>query len=53
MSDDTGVFMAPDHLYTWLDVQQHFTDLGERRLWPDWLLEVDAYWDGVRFVVAP
>lgn len=51
MSDDAGVFMAPDHLYTWLDVQQYFTDLGERRLWPDWLLEVDAYWDAVRFVV--
>ncbi len=54
MSDnEAGVIRAPDHLYTWLDVQQYFTDLAEHGQWPQWLLEVDAYWDGVRFTVSP
>jgi MinD-like ATPase involved in chromosome partitioning or flagellar assembly len=42
---------VPDHLFTWVDVSQHFAGLAERHAWPGWLREVDAYWDSVRFVV--
>ncbi|WBB91431.1 AAA family ATPase [Verrucosispora sp. WMMC514] len=41
----------PDHLFTWLDVNQYFADLARANGWPDWLHEVDAYWDSARFVV--
>lgn len=43
---------APDHLYTWVDVDHHFADLAARGRWPEWLQEVDAYWHGVRLVAA-
>lgn len=43
---------APDHLYTWLDVDQYFAMLAENGEWPPWVLEVDAYWDGVRLTVS-
>lgn len=42
----------PEHLYTWLDVNQHFAELAQKGSWPDWLREVDAYWDGVRLLVT-
>lgn len=42
----------PEHLYTWLDVDQHFAELAQGGSWPDWLREVDAYWDGVRLLVT-
>ncbi|MEH0927694.1 ParA family protein [Micromonospora sp. CPCC 205558] len=41
----------PDHLFTWLDVNQYFADLARDGGWPHWLHEVDAYWDSARFVV--
>ncbi|MCX4474016.1 CobQ/CobB/MinD/ParA nucleotide binding domain protein [Micromonospora sp. MW-13] len=43
----------PDHLFTWLDVNQYFADLARHGGWPHWLREVDAYWDSARFVVDP
>jgi hypothetical protein len=43
--------LAPDHLYTWVDVDEYFARLATQRQWPSWLLEVDAYWDAVEFVV--
>ena len=42
----------PDHLYTWIDVDRFFVDLESTGRWPAWLLEVDAYWHGVQFVVT-
>lgn len=41
----------PDHLFTWLDLNQYFADLAQESGWPRWLREVDAYWDSARFVV--
>ena len=52
ISEDSGSISVPDHLYTWLDVHQYFTDLATHQRWPTWLCEVDAYWDSVRFLVA-
>ncbi len=43
---------APSHLYTWVDVDEHFAKLATRGEWEPWLLEVDAYWDGVELTVA-
>ncbi len=44
-------FTAPDHLYTWLDVEAYFGNLALHGRWPDWLLEVDGFWDGLRLSV--
>lgn len=43
---------APSHLFTWVDVDEHFAKLAARGEWEPWLLEVDAYWDGVEFTIA-
>lgn len=43
---------SPEHLYTWLDIDQYFAELAQEGSWPGWLREVDAYWDGVRLLVA-
>ena len=53
IDDGRPAVRAPDHLYTWLDVSEHFTALAEAEAWPRWLVEVDAYWDAARFVVSP
>ncbi|WP_020522416.1 ParA family protein [Catelliglobosispora koreensis] len=42
----------PDHLYTWVDIDEYFAALAARGQWETWLLEVDAYWDSVEFTVA-
>jgi MinD-like ATPase involved in chromosome partitioning or flagellar assembly len=43
---------APVHLYTWVDIDEYFAKLATRGEWEPWLLEVDAYWDGVELTVA-
>ncbi|WP_261561577.1 ParA family protein [Frankia tisae] len=47
-----GAIPTPDHLYTWVDVDEHFIMLAVHGHWPDWLFEVSAFWDGVEFTVA-
>lgn len=42
----------PEHLFTWLDVDQYFAELAQRESWPPWLREVQAYWDSVRLLVT-
>jgi len=44
--------LAPDHLFTWLDVEQHLSSLAAQRGWPPWLAEISAYWDSVRLVIS-
>jgi MinD-like ATPase involved in chromosome partitioning or flagellar assembly len=41
----------PDHLYTWVDVDDYFATLAAGGQWKPWLLEVDAYWDGVELTL--
>lgn len=53
MTSDEAPLPAPSHLYTWVDIDAHFAELAARNQWPDWLLEVDGYWDGVEFTVSP
>jgi len=43
--------VGPGHLYTWIDIENYFKVVAMRGEWPDWLLEVDAYWDSVEFSV--
>ena len=43
---------APTHLYTWVDIDEYFAKLATRGEWESWLLEVDAYWDGVELTLA-
>ncbi|WP_131768868.1 hypothetical protein [Candidatus Protofrankia californiensis] len=49
-SDD--ISPAPEHLYTWVDVDEYFTSLATRGAWPAWLLEIDAFWDGVELTIT-
>ncbi|MEU4528038.1 AAA family ATPase [Micromonospora ureilytica] len=50
---ETPLPAHPDHLFTWLDVNQYFADLAQQAGWPPWLREVDAYWDSARVLVDP
>ena len=50
--DDVVQSAAPDHLFTWLDVEQHLAGLAVSVGWPTWLEEVNAYWDAVRVLVS-
>ena len=44
---------VPDRLYTWIDAEAHLASLAAARQWPEWLLEVDAFWDGIELTVRP
>ncbi|ROO88161.1 AAA domain-containing protein [Actinocorallia herbida] len=44
---------VPERLYTWVDVDAHLTALAARQDWPSWLLEGDAFWDGLELSVDP
>jgi len=43
---------TPERLYTWIDVEAHLSTLAAARRWPAWLLEADAYWDGIDLSVT-
>ncbi|GAA1896787.1 hypothetical protein GCM10009716_03530 [Streptomyces sodiiphilus] len=44
----------PEHLFTWVDVDEHLARLAEAAVqWPQWLLGADAWWDGLELVVRP
>lgn len=42
---------APDRLYTWVDIDEHFARLAEAGQWPKWLKEADSFWDGTQLIV--
>ncbi len=42
---------APERLYTWLDVDDHLASLAANQMWPEWLLEADAFWDSLELRV--
>ncbi|MFJ6405153.1 KGGVGR-motif variant AAA ATPase [Streptomyces hydrogenans] len=45
--------LLPGNLLTWVDVDEHCTILAIKGLWPDWLKEANAWWDGIELTVAP
>ncbi|MFJ9555098.1 KGGVGR-motif variant AAA ATPase [Nocardiopsis sp. NPDC101807] len=46
------VSSAPVRLYTWVDVEERLSELALGGGWPTWLLEVDAWWDGLQMEVV-
>ncbi|WP_433700019.1 KGGVGR-motif variant AAA ATPase [Nocardiopsis sp. CA-288880] len=46
------VSSAPVRLYTWVDVEERLSELALGDGWPTWLLEVDAWWDGLQMEVV-
>ncbi|GEB52674.1 KGGVGR-motif variant AAA ATPase [Streptomyces cacaoi] len=42
----------PEHLFTWVDVDEHLADLAASDAWPAWLLAADGWWDGLQLTVA-
>ncbi|MFI9594316.1 KGGVGR-motif variant AAA ATPase [Nonomuraea sp. NPDC052265] len=41
----------PEHLFTWVDVEEHLALLARMGEWPQWLLAVDGWWDALEVVV--
>ncbi|MBA9055143.1 KGGVGR-motif variant AAA ATPase [Streptomyces murinus] len=42
-----------ERLFTWVDVDAHLAEAAVAGEWPDWLLEADAWWDGLELSVRP
>ncbi|MEV6615666.1 AAA family ATPase [Streptomyces sp. NPDC051051] len=42
----------PEHLFTWVDVDDHLTALAAADRWPEWLRAADGWWDGLELVVS-
>ncbi|MFR9789856.1 KGGVGR-motif variant AAA ATPase [Streptomyces sp. MB22_4] len=42
-----------ERLFTWVDVDAHLAQAAVAGEWPDWLLEADAWWDGLELSVRP
>ncbi|MFT9669252.1 KGGVGR-motif variant AAA ATPase [Streptomyces rhizosphaericola] len=43
----------PEHLFTWVDVEEHLALLAAAGRWPSWLQAADGWWDGLELVVSP
>ncbi|MGR3935393.1 KGGVGR-motif variant AAA ATPase [Streptomyces sp. BRA346] len=40
-------------LFTWVDIDSQLAEAAVEGQWPQWLLEVDAWWDGLELTVRP
>ncbi|SEC70347.1 CobQ/CobB/MinD/ParA nucleotide binding domain-containing protein [Streptomyces sp. 2131.1] len=40
-------------LFTWVDIDSRLAEAAVDGLWPQWLLEVDAWWDALELTVRP
>lgn len=40
-------------LFTWVDIDSKLAEAAVEGRWPQWLLEVDAWWDGLELTVLP
>ena len=40
-------------LFTWVDIDSQLAEAAAEDRWPPWLLEVDAWWDGLELTVRP
>lgn len=43
---------APERLFSWVDVDVYLSKLELDQKWPEWLNEVDAFWDGLEISVS-
>ncbi|MER6840485.1 KGGVGR-motif variant AAA ATPase [Streptomyces platensis] len=42
----------PEHLFTWVDVDEHLALLATAGRWPEWLRAADGWWDGLELIVS-
>ncbi|MFG2095342.1 KGGVGR-motif variant AAA ATPase [Streptomyces sp. NPDC048612] len=42
----------PEHLFTWVDIDEHLAVLATAGRWPEWLHAADGWWDGLELVVS-
>ncbi|GAA0538672.1 hypothetical protein GCM10011581_05740 [Saccharopolyspora subtropica] len=42
----------PEHLFTWVDIDEHLALLASTGAWPRWLIAADSWWDNLELVVA-
>ncbi|MEU5157877.1 AAA family ATPase, partial [Glycomyces sp. NPDC021274] len=42
----------PEHLFTWVDVDEHLALLATAGRWPRWLRAADGWWDGLELIVS-
>ncbi|SED32240.1 MULTISPECIES: ParA family protein [Streptomyces] len=42
-----------ERLFTWVDVDAHLAQAAVAGGWPAWLMEADAWWDGLELSVRP
>ncbi|WP_030020678.1 KGGVGR-motif variant AAA ATPase [Streptomyces monomycini] len=40
-------------LFTWVDIDSRLAEAATEGQWPQWLLEVDAWWDALELTVRP
>ncbi|MFE9242316.1 ParA family protein [Nocardiopsis sp. NPDC006938] len=40
-------------IFTWVDIDSQLAEVAIEHGWPDWLTEVDAWWDSLELTVAP
>ncbi|RPK44510.1 AAA family ATPase [Streptomyces sp. NBC_01260] len=40
-------------LFTWVDIDSQLAEAAAEGQWPQWLLEVDAWWDALELTVRP
>ncbi|MEU1040391.1 AAA family ATPase [Streptomyces sp. NPDC005907] len=51
--DSLGGLTAPEHLFTWVDVDEHLTRLAMRGEWPAWLIAADGWWESLELITEP
>lgn len=49
---DLEELAPPEHLFTWVDVDDHLAALAAAGRWPEWLRAADGWWDGLELVVS-
>ncbi|MFF2579957.1 KGGVGR-motif variant AAA ATPase [Streptomyces goshikiensis] len=47
-----GMTPPPEHLFTWVDVDDHLARLAAADQWPAWLIAADGWWDSLELVTA-
>lgn len=45
-------FPPPEHLFTWVDVDEHLAVLASAGNWPSWLITADSWWDGLELLTT-
>ncbi|MFF2614620.1 KGGVGR-motif variant AAA ATPase [Kitasatospora sp. NPDC058046] len=48
---DSGI-VPPDHLFSWVNVDEHLARLAAAGQWPDWLVATDSWWDCLELVTS-